>query len=276
MAGYKPVSTTEADDSLRRVHLFGLELIDCENLAPVVDVILAHEPATTECDRLPVVVTPNVDILVDLDRRPDTVAAALFRRARLVLPDGMPLVFSSRLLGRPLAGRLTGSGLFEELWPRLASDGRPAVVLCASHEIVRQLEALHPEARFVVPPMLDIGDRAATEAVVAQIDDEVVACDAHYVLLGLGHPKDATIIMGLVERWTEMSRPMPLCLGLGGSFAMFAGLKKRAPAWMQRAGLEWFYRFVQEPRRLFRRYFIRDVAFVGIVRREHRRVGVRS
>ncbi|SHN13233.1 WecB/TagA/CpsF family glycosyltransferase [Rhizobacter sp. OV335] len=58
---------------------------------------------------------------------------------------------------------------------------------------------------------------------------------------------------------------VPFAMGVGGTFDVMAGLTRRAPRWMQRSGLEWFYRFLQEPRRMFRRYFIEDMGFFGLL-----------
>jgi N-acetylglucosaminyldiphosphoundecaprenol N-acetyl-beta-D-mannosaminyltransferase len=199
------------------------------------------------------------------------VEAGVFRRAQYVLPDGMPLVYASRILKAPLASRLTGSGLFELMWPRLAAERRPVVVLCASEAIARRLGAEHPSARFIVPPLVDLGHNDQVEEVVDQLHGAVKESAAGLVLLGLGNPKDAVLAARLLDRYaTDRTGSRPLCCGLGGSFDMYAGLKRRAPGWVQRSGLEWLYRFVQEPRRLFHRYFVRDRAFIGIVASEYR------
>jgi N-acetylglucosaminyldiphosphoundecaprenol N-acetyl-beta-D-mannosaminyltransferase len=260
-------------DGLDRVRLFGLELVNAPSLGLVLDTIV-NQPASSNPSVVPMVVTPNVDIVVHLDRAPESIEADVFRRAQYALPDGMPLVTASRLVGTPLESRLTGSGLFELMWPRLAAEQRPAVVLCASDEIARFLAAEHGSARFVVPPMLDTADPVQVDAVVDELIEMATSCSAQFVLLGLGHPKDAVLAARLNQRWPAGAAgdapPRPLCCGLGGAFAMYAGLKRRAPVWVQQAGLEWLYRFAQEPRRLFRRYFVRDLAFFGIVAREYR------
>jgi N-acetylglucosaminyldiphosphoundecaprenol N-acetyl-beta-D-mannosaminyltransferase len=268
-------------DGLTRRRLFGLDLVDAPGLDVVLDTILSR-PASTQPGVDPVLVTPNVDIVVHLHREPSSTEAEVFRRAQYVLPDGMPLVAASRLLGQPLAARLTGSGLFELLWPRLALERRPVVVLCASEQIADRLRSEHPGASFVVPPILDLGDPAQIDGVIDQLLEAVLASSARLVLLGLGNPKDAVLAARLNERWTPAAgdgegdsgdgggAEQPLCCGLGGSFAMYVGLTKRAPGWVQRSGMEWLYRFAQEPRRLFHRYFVRDPAFIGIVYREYR------
>ncbi len=209
--------------------------------------------------------TPNVDILVSLDRGAPPPARDLYHRARYVLPDGMPVVGASRLLGRPLGARLTGSGLFGELWPRLVAEQRQVVLLCSNEGIAEFLAAEHPGAEFVVPPFFRHDDSSHRELLAKELVAAVERVDADYLMLGVGHPKDALVTASVLELFAEIRRPPPLCLCLGASFAMYVGQQRRAPELVQRIGLEWFYRFVQEPRRLFRRYFIDDAAFVGLV-----------
>lgn len=260
-------------DGLRRSRLFGLDFVDAPDLRPVLDAML-NGAGWTGSEGLPVLVTPNVDIVVQLHQRSPGPVAELYRRAQYVLPDGMPIVAASRLLRSPLSARLTGSGLFELLWPALAARQRPTLVVCASTAIGRRLGQEAPAARFVTPPVFDAADPVAIDEVVGDMLAEASAGPPPaFVLLGLGHPKDAQLAHRLIERWPAELGPLPLCCCLGGSFAMYTGLKRRAPRWMQDAGLEWFYRFLQEPRRLFRRYFVRDTAFFGIVLRAYRAQG---
>ena len=273
--GPEATGVTEVDDAsigpdgLRRQLLFELRFVSAPSLEPVVDAVLAW-PRSADPDALPALVTPNVDIMVQLADDSPPEATAVFESAQFVLPDGMPIVASSRLLGRPLPSRLPGSGLFEILWPRLAVDRRPTVMACANEGIGRQLQSEHPGLRYTVPPLFDHDDDGAVGAVVDQILAAAGGGSTDYVLLGMGHPKDAVLIARLCETWPSDSH-RPLFCGLGGSFGMYVGQTKRAPEWMQRTGLEWFYRFAQEPRRLFHRYFIRDAGFVKIVAAEYRR-----
>jgi N-acetylglucosaminyldiphosphoundecaprenol N-acetyl-beta-D-mannosaminyltransferase len=69
----------------------------------------------------------------------------------------------------------------------------------------------------------------------------------------------------------QVQMKVPFAMGVGGTFDVAAGKVKRAPAWMQRTGLEWFFRFLQEPRRMFRRYFVEDMTFLGMLAREMRK-----
>lgn len=256
-------------DGLRRTRLFGLDLVNEPSLAPVVEQIL--DGPRRDDDLLPLVLTPNVDIVVHLDSAPDSPEAELFERAQYCLPDGQPLVLFSKYLGERLQARLPGSGLFAELWPQVVERDIPAVVVASSDKVADMLADEHPKAGFVVPPYVDADDEQGIADVVTDILASARAVRPSLVFVGIGNPKDARIIANLLDRWDPQLGERPLCLGLGGSFSMYLGLTKRAPDWIQEIGMEWFYRFLQEPRRLFHRYFIRDAAFIGIVRREWRR-----
>ena len=262
------------NDGLDRQDLFGLRLVNASAVEQVAESLLSHrdrqQNLRTDPDVLSVVVTPNVDILVSLDRDPSSLAAQVFRNAQYVLPDGMPIVVASRGLGRQLEARLPGSGLFEVLWPRLVTEQRSVVVLCANDEIAERLGENNPAAQFLVPPFIEADNEEQIAVVAKELFELVADHSAEFVLVGLGHPKDALIMARLHGMWREADVNPPLCMGLGGSFAMYIGQKRRAPDWVQRVGLEWFFRFLQEPRRLFHRYFIEDVAYLGIVARERR------
>lgn len=267
-----PGGPAEGGDGLTRRFVFGFDFVDASSLEPVVGSILGHRAHRHGIDRpLRAVLTPNVDILVGLDANASSRAASVYRRAQYLLPDGMPVVVASRLLRRPLRARLPGSGLFELLWPRLAASGRPVVVVCANEVIAETLVRDHPGARFLVPPFVDVSNDEQMNLLAKTVAEAAVEVEAEFLLVGLGHPKDALIIDEVNELWTDTELSAPLGLGLGGSFAMYIGQRRRAPEWMQRVGLEWFHRFLQEPRRLFRRYFIDDAAFLGLVWREWRR-----
>lgn len=256
-------------DDLDRVKLFGLDLVNASSLEPVVDEILTGPRRDDEV--LPVVLTPNVDILVHLDQaQPDAPEVDLFRRAQFCLPDGQPIVAVSRFLRHRLGARLPGSELFERLWPRIVADDVPVIVVASNDLIAQRLEEQHTTGSYIVPPMFDADDDDAIADVVSDILSAVRATRPNLILVGIGNPKDARIISALFHRWETKLGPKPLCLGLGGSFLMQLGMKKRAPSWIQKIGMEWFYRFLQEPRRLFHRYFVRDTAFLGIAYREWR------
>jgi N-acetylglucosaminyldiphosphoundecaprenol N-acetyl-beta-D-mannosaminyltransferase len=101
------------------------------------------------------------------------------------------------------------------------------------------------------------------EAEEALVAEQVRASGADLLFVAIGSPMKEQFL----GRWQATMR-IPFAMGVGGSFDVAVGRVKRAPRWMQRAGLEWFYRFLQEPRRMFHRYFIEDMAFVWLLIKE--------
>jgi N-acetylglucosaminyldiphosphoundecaprenol N-acetyl-beta-D-mannosaminyltransferase len=245
--------------------LFGFDFVQDADLNSVVERVLAPQPSD---DRLPLVVTPNVDYIVRL-RQPELgdLATAL-PRARYVLPDGQPIVWTSRVVKPRLKSRLPGSTMFPVVWKRVIEDRRPAVVVAASAETAHRLQAEYPELGTVVPPHFELDDRAAFETVVETCWQVISEISPDFVFIGISFPKQQRIALALIERLRQAGQRSPIFLLLGGSFEMYLGITRRAPHWMQRAGLEWFFRFLMEPRRLFRRYFVDDVRFAWIFARE--------
>ena len=209
-----------------------------------------------------VIVTPNVDIW--RLTRIDPEAAALVRGAALVVPDGQPLVWAARLARTPLPERVTGSGLVETLAALCASAGRSLYVVGGGSDDTAQraIDALQQRYRGlkvvggVVPPFGFERDPAVLEPLV----EEIVQSGADLVLVGLGFPKQERLAAILSERM-----PAAWFLGCGAGVAMAGGLQKRPSALVQRLGLEWVARLLQEPRRLARRYLWEDLPAVMVL-----------
>lgn len=241
----------------RRV--LGYDLIDSPDLDRVVTALMAPQPSD---DALPLVATPNVDDLVKLQRAEHAELAHLVRRARYLLPDGQPVVWASRLLGQPLSARLPGSDLLPRWWTALADQATPTVVVAPDQAVADRLADRHPRLDCVVAPRLDHQSLDAVRSFgdhVAVVSSEL---GARAVLIGIGFPHQQRLAARLLE---VLPSPQPLIALLGGSFDLFTGRTRRAPLFMQRAGLEWAYRLSREPRRLARRYLIDDLMFVPMV-----------
>lgn len=203
------------------------------------------------------VVTPNLDILRQTRR--DAWLREVVNGADLALADGMPLVWASRLRGTPLPERVAGSTLVLELARACAVGGHrlfllggdPGAAEAAAARLVERFPGL-VVAGTHCPPMGFERDPVQMQV----IRDRLAAADAAVVYVALGCPKQ--------ERLIEAVRgvcPRAWWLGVGISLSFIAGDVKRAPRWMQRMGLEWVHRLVQEPRRLFRRYLVDGVPF---------------
>ncbi|GAB1390914.1 MAG: hypothetical protein AMXMBFR78_17780 [Rubrivivax sp.] len=208
-------------------------------------------------------VVVNVDKLVKVQKDPEL--RRIINDCALINADGMPVVWASRLLGKRLKERVAGVDLFDALMGRAAVKGWRVFLLGAKEEVVAQVRALYTE-RY--PALVIAGHRNGywKPEEEQQVVDEITAARADLLFVAISSPKKEQFLGTYQARMR-----IPFAMGVGGTFDVFAGKVKRAPLWMQRAGLEWFFRFLQEPRRMFRRYFIEDAAFIGILAREMRR-----
>lgn len=181
----------------------------------------------------------------------DPALRAIHNRAGLVTPDGMPLVWLSRRAGFAQVERVYGPDLLLALCERTAGSGArhffyggaPGVAEKLAENLRRRFPGLHV-AGIIVPPF-----RPLSEAEDAHIVTEIEASGADVVWVGLGMPKQ--------ERWMadHAERLRAVLIGVGAAFDFHAGVKRQAPLWMQQRGLEWLFRLLTEPRRLWRRYF---------------------
>ncbi|MES2296661.1 MAG: WecB/TagA/CpsF family glycosyltransferase, partial [Pseudomonadota bacterium] len=203
------------------------------------------------------IVTANVDILRRHTRDPQ------FRRlaagASLVVADGMPLVWASRLRGTPLPQRVTGSNLVLTLSAAAAAAGRSIFLVGGAPGMAERAAQVLLEAqaglRLAGPPFpLPCFD--GDPAQLASLRAALAAARPDIVYVALGSPKQECLIGALRRAF-----PQTWWIGIGISFSFLAGSVRRAPAWLQNAGLEWLHRLIQEPRRLARRYLLHGIPF---------------
>jgi N-acetylglucosaminyldiphosphoundecaprenol N-acetyl-beta-D-mannosaminyltransferase len=205
------------------------------------------------------VVTPNLDHAVMLRGRPDLRAA--YAGASMVLADGMPLVWSSRLLGRPLPARVSGSDLVPAVLATSRSElrGELRVFLMGAAPGVASRAGAHIEDNFrhvrVVgtesPPKGFEQDDGESQRVA----DRISAVVPHLLIVGLGAPKQEIWVR---RHAAALRARVAICAG--ASIDFLAGHRARAPRWMQTSGLEWLHRLMREPLRLLPRY-ARDAAW---------------
>ncbi|MFW7378817.1 MAG: WecB/TagA/CpsF family glycosyltransferase [Oligoflexus sp.] len=209
------------------------------------------------------VVTPNSDHIIQLEE--DRLLQAVYRDADLVVADGMPIVWASRLLGQPLPERVTGADLLPQICAVAASRGLSIFLLGAPAGVSAQaaniLMKRYPGLVITgtySPPMGFENDQEECRQIVKMINES----HAHIVFVGLGAPKQ--------EYWMHRYRgelEIGVLLGVGAAIEFVAGVIPRAPVWMQKTGLEWLFRLLQEPKRLARRY-LRDFKIFSIVWRQ--------
>lgn len=185
----------------------------------------------------------------------------IVRDCELVSADGQSVVWAARLLGRRLPERVAGIDLMHRLLALAEERGYRVFILGARRDVldeaVRRLREQHPRLELA-----GTRDGYFTDAQNDEVCDEIRAARPHILFVAMSSPKK--------EYWlAEHGRRLevPLLVGVGGAIDVVAGVARRAPRWMQRAGLEWFFRFLQEPRRLARRYVVTNVRFALLVGR---------
>jgi N-acetylglucosaminyldiphosphoundecaprenol N-acetyl-beta-D-mannosaminyltransferase len=173
----------------------------------------------------------------------------------------MPIVWASRIAGRPLPERVAGSTLFTPLARRAAAAGCSLFLLggepTVADRLAVQLREEIPGLRIAgtyCPPRGFLDDPGELGRLVAAVQ----ASAPDLVVLGLSFDVAAELVERLIERL-----PSSCFVNVGITFSFLTGDVRRAPAWMQRAGLEWLHRLVQEPRRLFKRYIVHGLAFAA-------------
>lgn len=204
------------------------------------------------------IVTPNVDIIRQVRRTGE--ARDHVAGAAIVVADGAPLVWASRLARTALPERVAGSDLIWSLSGAAVREGHRIFLLggvpggvratagLAADRLVREFPGLHV-AGACSPPMGFDSDPAAMASLLAELS----AAQPDIVFVGLGFPKQERLIARLTTRL-----PGAWFLGCGAGIDFVAGTRRRAPQWMRHGGLEWLHRLVSEPRRLFVRYVIHD------------------
>jgi N-acetylglucosaminyldiphosphoundecaprenol N-acetyl-beta-D-mannosaminyltransferase len=213
------------------------------------------------------VVTPNAQHVVLWRRDPAFRAAC--EGAALRLADGMSLVWASRLLGRPLPGRAAGSDLLPAVcqgaaargWSVFLCGGREGVVQRAAERLQRRYPGLRIAGAYTPADRFTPTGDAAEDAVRA-----VNRARPDILFVGLGAPAQE---LWVHAHWDRLDARVAICCGAAIDYA--AGVRRRAPVWMRRTGLEWLWRFGAEPRRLWHRYMVLNTVFLGICLAEWRR-----
>ena len=228
---------------------------------------VTQQEAIEEIDRMinadekTYIVTPNLDHIVKLETDDEFVKC--YKNAGMILADGNPLVWASKILGTPLKALVTGSDLFPALCEHAAAMGHRLFFLGGLDGIAQKaadnLKILYPAINVVgvySPPFgFDKNDEENN-----RIIEMINAVKPHLLFVGVGAPKQ--------EKWMYRniaSLNINVAVGIGASFDFVAGSIKRAPAMVRKMGMEWFWRFANEPRRLFKRYFIDSTAFIPII-----------
>ena len=234
-----------------RVHVLGIALA-VAGLDSAADAVIDGARAGRSAS----VCAVNVHSTMEASR--DSALLSALQASDLNVPDGVPIVWGMRALGAPKQQRVFGPTLMWEVCRRAAESGVPIALYGSTDETLAMLQAAlataFPALRIVaaISPPFRLLFGAEDEGMVLRLN----ASGARIVFVGLGAPKQ--------EKWmaAHRGRVSAVMLGVGAAFDYHVGRIRRAPVWMQHAGLEWLYRLIQDPRRLWRRYIFNNPAYL--------------
>lgn len=206
------------------------------------------------------VFTPNVDHVVNAEGDLDFRHA--YQRADFCFVDGTPLLWASRALGWPLPEKISGSDLVLPLMHLSAERGWRVYLFGGGTGVARQAATLLESRHGVQICGWDDPQVGARGACAPEALDRMRQARPQVVLAALGSPKQELFIQSA----REALRPAVL-LGIGAGLDFLVGAARRAPKWMSNIGLEWLYRLIREPRRLWRRYLVNDPRFAWVLYR---------
>jgi len=187
----------------------------------------------------------------------------IYNNANYTLCDGMPVLWASQFLGTPIVERITGLDLLPSLLQYCASNHFSLFFLGASPGVGLSLKAkaekLYPNINIkgvYCPPFANKFEQSENDKMISLINE----AQPHIILVSLTAPKQD---IWIAENLAKINAN--IAMGIGGAFEVTAGLIQRAPHWMQVSGLEWLFRFGQEPKRMFKRYFIQAPLFIPLI-----------
>ncbi len=206
-----------------------------------------------------VVVNASKTVLMQEDKE----LKKIISNCELINADGQSIVWASKLLGNPLPERVAGIDLMFELIKLAEKQGYGVYFFGATQEVVERTVDIFKEE---YPNLIIAGYRNGyfKKEDESEIIKEMSSCDAKILLVAFSSPKKEYWLSDNIDKLN-----IPFCMGVGGSFDVVAGKTERAPRWMQRIGLEWFYRFIQEPTRMWKRYLIGNSKFIYYIFREN-------
>jgi N-acetylglucosaminyldiphosphoundecaprenol N-acetyl-beta-D-mannosaminyltransferase len=181
----------------------------------------------------------------------------------LINADGQAVVWASKILNKPLKERVAGIDLMQNLVAAAAKNNYKVFFFGAKEEVVKKVVALYSD---MYSPSIIAGYRngyfdKSEEATIAK---QIAESGAQLLFVAISSPTKENFLY----QNKELLQRVNFIMGVGGSFDVVSGLTKRAPLWMQKNGLEWFYRFLQEPKRMWKRYLIGNSKFLALVFKE--------
>ncbi len=238
----------------KKVNFLGVQI---DNMTS--DEIISYIDSLVEQGKPCQIVGVNVDQVLRVLN--DKYSKEIFENASLVFTDGKPIMWMSKWLKRPIVEKVSGPDLMLKLCQHAAEKNQSIFLLGAGPGVAEKAaENLKKSCPGLVvsgvysPPFGFEKDHAEME----KINKMLLESGADQLFVGMGSPKQDIFIYENMEKYQ-----IPVSYSMGAAIDFFGGGAKRAPEWMSNMGLEWFHRFIHNPKRLFKRYFVDDMKIFG-------------
>lgn len=240
---------------MSRIHLMNI-MIDNLSTQEALDAIAL---AVDKKDKI-YVVTPNVDHIVKLEK--DEKFRKSYQNAGLVLVDGTPLMWIAKWYGTPLKEKITGPRLTEKVFELASQRGFRIFILGAADGVAelaaKKMQQKYSNCNIVGTYSPQYGFEKDPEE-IRNIIHRVNQCNPDILVAGMGSPKTEIFLDEYIHEFD-----VRVAMSIGAAIDFMAGNIKRCPAWINKIGFEWLYRFIKEPKRMFKRYFMDDMKILNI------------
>lgn len=244
----------------RENHIFGVKFnnFNMQEAISEIDKLIANNKLHKKKSYI---VTPNIDHLVNIYR--NSKFRMVYDNAEMKLVDGMPIVKLAKFFKKPFKEKISGADLTPKLFDLAYNKKYKIFILGSSNEVGKKVKEIYKQ-KFASDFQIEVysppfGFEKNEQEVKLSLN-HINRFSPDVLFVALGSPKGEIFIYDNIDNIN-----VPVSIQIGASIDFMTGSIKRAPKWMQNCSLEWFYRFLQEPKRMFRRYFINDIYFLKII-----------
>ncbi|MDM8562956.1 WecB/TagA/CpsF family glycosyltransferase, partial [Candidatus Marithioploca araucensis] len=235
--------------------------------AEFIDDMMDYQNIPDYEQQLPFVITPNSDQMVKLDQTQHHVLKEELKKSLFVLPDGQPIVWFSKWIRKPLKARLTGSDLFPLLWQQAKQNQQKILVIVSDEIFGEKLKQDYDNIVCYAPPFFEI-NTPDFDKICQELIEQIKDFQPKFVITGISFPKQEWLNLTIYTALKKQKIPSPLFLCLGASAEFYVGVRKRAPLFLQKVGLEWLHRLWLEPGRMWRRYILGVFSLLNLFGKE--------
>lgn len=251
---------------MKKVPLFGFQFWNAETEKEIAEKMLNDDKLFAK-DHIAFLITPNAFDIAQYHLKYKQLHKK-FKGSSIVLADGMPIVWLSKLCGRSLKKRMAGSDVFPVLWKEIMANNKKAYFIMPDENLGKLFSLEYENCHYCHPDIFHPEDNQYISSFISSHLQEIRSFKPDYIFIGLTIPKQQKVALELYEQLHKKEEFKTVIAIMGASYEYYFKLKKRAPRIIQHSGMEWFYRLMQDPVRLWKRYTLGNLQFLYVAARE--------